>query len=114
MVVASILASTCGGGIGLKGKLPWRLHEDLRVFERLTKGLETKQSEPNAVIMGRKTFESLPGGALKGRLNYVITSKAKESTDNVIYCESLNDALSRLKRSNVPVGFIAGGSLHID
>ncbi|MDO5642458.1 MAG: dihydrofolate reductase [Paracoccus sp. (in: a-proteobacteria)] len=60
-----IAARARNGAIGKDGQIPWRLPEDLRMFQRETLG--------GAVIMGRKTWESLPKRPLEGRLNCVIT-----------------------------------------
>lgn len=64
--VGLIVACSENGVIGVDGDLPWRLPDDLRHFMRTTKG--------HAVVMGRKTFETLdmPGG-LGGRLNVVVS-----------------------------------------
>ena len=59
-----IVAHARNGAIGLDGKLPWYLPEDLKHFKRTTLG--------KPVIMGRKTWESL-GRPLPGRKNIVIT-----------------------------------------
>lgn len=56
-------------GIGANNSLPWNLPEDLNYFKKITHG--------SAVIMGRKTWESLPRRPLPGRCNIVITSGAK-------------------------------------
>ncbi len=52
-------------GIGKDGGLPWRLPADLKHFKEVTKG--------HVVMMGRKTFESLPNGPLPNRLNIVVS-----------------------------------------
>lgn len=66
-MIKMILASTEDGGIGLNNKLPFHCPEDLRYFK--------DQTENSAVIMGRKTFESLPfKNGLPNRSNYVVTS----------------------------------------
>ena len=63
--------------IGRAGDLPWRLPDDFKRFKRLTRG--------HHVVMGRKTFESLPGGALTDRVNLVITrQKFEEVTDHLV------------------------------
>lgn len=63
-----ILATDANGGIGIDGGLPWkRLEGDLPRFEYLTRG--------TTLIMGRKTFNSLPG-LLPGRMHYVISSNS--------------------------------------
>lgn len=54
-------------GIGLRGGIPWRLPEDMRLFKRLTMG--------HPLLMGRKTWESL-GRPLPGRQNIVLTREA--------------------------------------
>ncbi|MFN3511114.1 MAG: dihydrofolate reductase, partial [Tsuneonella troitsensis] len=62
--VVAILARAKGGVIGRDGALPWRLPADLKRFKALTMG--------TPMIMGRKTFESLPG-LLPGRRHIVLT-----------------------------------------
>jgi dihydrofolate reductase len=62
-----ILACDIDGGIGLNGKLPWdNIKGDLPRFKRLTEG--------QVIIMGRKTWESLPTKPLPNRLNFVVSS----------------------------------------
>ena len=62
--IALIAAVAANGVIGADNRLPWRLPEDLERFRALTMG--------HAVIMGRKTWESLPR-ALPGRQNIVVS-----------------------------------------
>lgn len=62
-----IYARAANGAIGLGGDLPWRLPADLKHFKALTMGLP--------MIMGRKTFESLPG-LLPGRRHIVLSRDA--------------------------------------
>src|SRR5215469_11090199 len=62
--IAVIAAVARNGIIGVENRLPWHLPEDLRRFRALTTG--------HAVIMGRKTFESI-GKPLPGRRNIVVT-----------------------------------------
>ena len=62
---AIVVAYQLDLGIGVAGKLPWRIPEDMRRFRLLTTG--------NAVVMGRKTFESLGGKPLPNRLNVVLS-----------------------------------------
>ena len=61
-----IAARARNGAIGKDGTLPWHLPEDLKFFKRETLG--------GAIIMGRRTWESLPFRPLKDRLNLVVTS----------------------------------------
>src|SRR5882724_10658359 len=65
--VALIAAVAANGVIGAGNRLPWRLADDLKRFRALTVG--------HAVIMGRKTWESLPR-ALPERQNIVVTHRA--------------------------------------
>ena len=61
-----IVARARNGAIGKDGTLPWHIPEDLKFFKRETLG--------GAIIMGRRTWESLPFRPLKDRLNLVVTS----------------------------------------
>jgi len=58
--------------IGKAGNIPWRLPEDLGRFRALTTG--------HIIVMGRKTYESLPNGPLKNRIHIVITSTPSQYT----------------------------------
>ena len=65
-----LIAAVCkGGGIGKNNTLPWKIKEDLIQFSKLTRG-----NGNNAVVMGRKTWESLPNGAMIGRDNIVLSN----------------------------------------
>ena len=78
--------------LGKNGDLCWHIREDLKHFKELTMG--------GAVIMGRKTWDSLPKKPLPGRTNIVIS----RSEGNV---GSLEEALSLAQESNI---FIIGGA----
>jgi dihydrofolate reductase len=70
-----ILACDTKGGIGYQNKLPWpRLDGDLKRFKTLTYG--------KVVVMGRKTWESLPTKPLRTRLNFVVTSNTSLELPN--------------------------------
>ena len=71
--VSLIYASTLTGGIGNKGELPWKLPADMAFFREITS--VAQQGKSNAVIMGRKTWASIPEKfrPLKGRLNIVLS-----------------------------------------
>ncbi|KAJ7957782.1 Bifunctional dihydrofolate reductase-thymidylate synthase [Quillaja saponaria] len=90
-----VVAATCNMGIGKDGKLPWRLPSDLKFFKELT----VTASDPdkmNAVVMGRKTWESIPlqFRPPPGRLNVVLTRSGSfdvPSAENIaILREALN------------------------
>ena len=67
MKIHLIWAQEINGGIGKNGKLPWHISEDLQNFKKLT--LES------TILMGRKTWESLPIKPLPKRRNIVLSSK---------------------------------------
>jgi len=99
-------------GIAKDGDLPWRLPADLKHFKRTT----TETSDPNernAVIMGRKTWESVPENyrPLPGRLNVVLSRRAGyELPDGVWLAGSIDEALRRLGDApDIDSVFVVGG-----
>ena len=120
-----ILAATRTMGIGLNGGLPWTgLKKEMAYFARVTKRVPSSSSPSpliNAVIMGRKTWDSIPPKfrPLKGRLNIVISRSAQIPTttteQDVVMAPSLEHALSYLggRRDGEGVGigkvFVIGG-----
>jgi dihydrofolate reductase len=80
------IARARNGVIGKDGTLPWRLKTDLVHFKALTLG--------KPVIMGRKTWESLPNGKLPGRLNLVITRDGSFEAKGAVVCETFSEAAS--------------------
>ena len=84
--------------IGNKNKLIWKLSNDLKRFKNLTTN--------HSVIMGRKTFESLPN-PLPDRNNIVITRDTNYSKPNIQVCSSIEDAINLTKTDTQP--FIIGG-----
>ena len=93
-----IAAASINNVIGNNNKLIWRLSNDLRRFKDL--------STNHSVIMGRKTFESLPE-PLANRDNIVITRDANYSKSGIQVCSSIEDAISLTKTDTQP--FIIGG-----
>lgn len=85
MPLSLIVALTNDRAIGRAGDMLFHISDDLRRFKRLTMG--------HALIMGRRTFESLPGGALPGRLNIVVTRDADYKADGARVCHSLHEAI---------------------
>ena len=73
------------GVIGVNGKLPWRLKSDLALFKQVT------MFKP--VIMGRKTWDSLPFKPLPGRLNLVLSKDGSFEPNGAVVCESFGEAL---------------------
>ena len=100
--LALIAAVARNGVIGRDGKLPWRLPEDLRRFRALTSG--------HAVVMGRRTWESLPG-ALPGRQNIVVTRRPGFDAPGALVADSLEAALAMVT-APPPTFCIGGGELY--
>ena len=93
-----IAAVSINNIIGNKNKLIWKLSNDLKRFRNLTTN--------HSVIMGRKTFESLPN-PLPDRDNIVITRDTNYSKPNIQVCSSIEDAINITKTDTQP--FIIGG-----
>ncbi|MBA0579800.1 hypothetical protein Gorai_022045, partial [Gossypium raimondii] len=112
-----VVAATKDMGIGKDGKLPWNLPSDLKFFKDIT--LTTSDSgKKNAVIMGRKTWESIPlkNRPLPGRLNVVLTRSGSfdiATAENVVICGSMTSALELLAASpyclSIEKVFVIGG-----
>ncbi|MEK9602822.1 MAG: dihydrofolate reductase [Flavobacteriaceae bacterium] len=84
--------------LGKDNQLIWHLPEDLKRFKRLTTG--------HAIIMGRKTFESLPK-ALPNRHNIVVTRNKNYSREGISVCHSLEEAIECAFEDQQP--FVIGG-----
>jgi dihydrofolate reductase len=85
ILAAGPIARARNGVIGKDGKLPWRLKTDLANFRTVTLG--------KPVIMGRKTYESLPGGALKGRTNIVLTNDRSYEGKRILVVDDFAEAV---------------------
>jgi dihydrofolate reductase len=94
-VVALVVAIAENGAIGKGGDLPWRLSSDLRYFRKVTMG--------KPVIMGRRTFKSLPR-VLDGRLNIVLSRDRGFVADGVVMAHSLEQALDVARASAARTG----------
>ena len=68
MKINIIVACCSNNGIGFKNSIPWFIKNDLRYFSKITKG-----DKNNAIIMGRKTWDSLPKKPLPHRQNIILT-----------------------------------------
>jgi len=105
-----MIAAACEGfGIGQKGDLPWRLQEEWGYFRRMTK--MAAPGMKNAVVMARKTYESIPE-PLDGRINLVITSqKDYVVSEKVLVCNNfdLQEIVRKLKGYHVDTIWLCGG-----
>ena len=98
-------------GIGKNGQLAWHLSVDLKHFKEVTTAT-LNPAKTNAVIMGRKTWESLPPKfrPLPGRLNIVLTREAGfVLPSGVLKAASLDEALSQIK-PDIEGIFVIGGA----
>lgn len=99
MSLTIIVAIARDGAIGHRGDLLWHLRADLRHFKEKTLG--------GAVIMGRRTWESLPKGALPGRRNIVISRRENFEAPGAIVCRDLPSAISAAEGLDT---YIIGGA----
>jgi dihydrofolate reductase len=113
-----IVAATHSNGIGLAAGLPWYIPSELKYFARVTTRVPPSFASSNfpvgakvqnAVIMGRKTWESIPDKfkPLKGRTNVVLSRHANSEAvkkDGAIWATSLREAVSLLNKLRVKEG----------
>ncbi|QQR89286.1 MAG: dihydrofolate reductase [Myxococcales bacterium] len=102
-------------GIGAGGNLPWHLPEDMAYFRKIT--TTSKQGLTNAVIMGRKTWESIPEPyrPLAGRTNIVLSRNKRNGLPGSVHAAlSFEDALTNCKTlqqlQRVDQLFVIGGA----
>ena len=108
MEIVLVVAIAENGIIGAGNAMPWRLKSDLARFKALTIG--------KPVIMGRKTFESLPRRPLPNRTNIVITRDADYRANGAIVTTSAADASAiargdALRRSVAEIAVIGGAEI---
>ena len=95
-------------GIGFNNILPWKLPNEMKHFQRITKSV-VDTNKTNAVIMGKNTLDSMNGIPLKNRRNIVIT-RSDLSSLSIDCVPSLDIALKNLKNiSNIENVFVIGG-----
>jgi dihydrofolate reductase len=103
--IVLIYARAANGAIGNEGDLPWRLPADLKRFKSLTMG--------KPMIMGRKTFESLPG-LLPGRRHIVLSRRDDVQAEGVTMAGSVQQALALAAEGNdsSEVAVIGGAAIY--
>jgi dihydrofolate reductase len=102
-MISIIVAVSDDWGIGMKNELLWRIPEDMKRFRKLTMG--------KTIIMGKKTWESLPKRPLQGRKNIVLTDVHGEIIDGSVTAYSIEDALDK-SRSDDEIFIIGGGTVY--
>ena len=101
--ISIIAAVTRDGGLGHKGNLLYRISDDMKHFKAVTMG--------KPIIMGRKTFESFPKGALPGRRNIVVTRNNSLSFPGAETASGLEAALA-MTAPDEKVFIIGGGEIY--
>ena len=101
MIISLIVAAATNNAIGNNNQLLWKLPNDLKFFKNATWA--------NAIVMGRKTFESLGNKPLPGRLNIVITRQQDWKAEGVSVVHSFDDAVIFAQSHQYKELFVAGG-----
>jgi len=102
-MISIIVAVSEDLGIGKNNELLWNLPEDLKRFKKITYG--------KTVIMGKRTWESLPKKPLPGRKNVVITDIPHEDFFDAVTAYSIEDALHKCEKEE-EIFIIGGGSIY--
>ena len=105
-----VVAVAENGVIGLRGKLPWKVKADLRLFRRVTMG--------KPVVMGRRTYQSI-GKPLDGRANIVVTRNREFAVEGVKVAYSLSEAIRLAEAAARRLGageicVIGGGEIFLE
>ena len=102
MILSVIAAIGKKGQLGLKGRIPWHLPEELQHFKRLTMG--------HHLLMGRKTFQSLPA-PLPGRIHLVLSRTLSGKLPSRCFAvNSLKEALENARTGGETELFVCGGA----
>ena len=102
MKVVVLVAMDANRGIGINNQLPWHIPEDLVRFKQQTSG--------QAIIMGRKTWESLPKAPLPNRLNIVLSRNPGALDIAAPVVSTLADGIAVAQSHGVSTAYIVGGS----
>jgi dihydrofolate reductase len=106
--IVLVVAVAENGVIGRDGMLPWRLKSDMAYFRRVTMG--------KPVVMGRKTWDSLPRKPLAGRTNIVVTRDSAFAAPGALVATSVEAALvaargDALRRGVTEIAVIGGNDI---
>jgi len=99
--IVLVVAAADNGVIGKDGAIPWHIADDLKRFKALTMG--------HTIVMGRKTWDSLPRKPLPGRANVVVTRQADWQADGAVRAASLGQAV---EGTSGPVFIIGGAQIY--
>ena len=101
----AIVACDLAGGIGYNNAIPWHLPADLRYFKAITQ-------DAGCVIMGRKTWESLPRKPLPNRLNIVLSRRTLALPPAAIHAPDLDTAIRTSTQAGVQPCIIGGAGIY--
>ena len=100
-----IVAVDNKNGIGYDNTIPWYEPDDLKHFSKTTKGRLN-----NAIIMGSKTWESLPVKPLKNRDNLILSRKNYSNGDGSYYFKKIDDVIEYCKSKEYDEVWVVGGA----
>ncbi len=103
MKISIIVAIAANNAIGKDNDLLWHISRDLKRFKELTNG--------HYIVMGKKTYYSLPKRPLPNRTNMVITDVPGEQIDDCLMAYSIEDAIGKMDKENENF-IIGGGSIY--
>lgn len=112
MKFSMIVACDKHRGIGRDNDLPWHLPTDMKYFRDTTRSPKGENTGQNAVIMGRRTYESLPidKRPLPRRLNIILSRNLDYQADEgVLIADSLDSALAMIESYDIHEVFVIGG-----
>ena len=109
MEIVFVVAVAENGVIGAGGAIPWRLKSDMQRLKAMTMG--------KPIVMGRKTFESIPRRPLPGRTNIVVTRDAAYRAAGAVVTASVADAMAiasgdALRRFATEIAIIGGAEIY--
>ena len=94
--IVLVVAIADNGVIGKDGAIPWHISEDMKRFKALTLG--------HTIVMGRKTWDSLPKKPLPGRVNVVVTRQTDWQAEGAITASSLGQATAGTSGTVMVIG----------
>ncbi len=104
-IISLVVAASRNGVIGKDGGLPWHISSDLKLFKQITFG--------KPVIMGRKTWDSLPRKPLPGRRNIVISRKFNMPLQGAETVKNIEEALAMANIDHpAEIAVIGGGEIY--
>lgn len=104
--ITFVWAEDINGLIGQEGDLPWELPADMKHFVDVTMD--------DVVVMGRKTYESIPNPPLKNRLNIILTKNEEyTAAEGVVICHNKEEVIEYIKENNIqkPIHIIGGAAI---